>query len=128
MSINGCSINAFTIDTRRCRDRFADLLPIFRPLIPPIPVSSGSNPRVLRDTFTMPRQFEIQDEPILTFEQPIVSVTVEFYGFLGVDTQDVSSTNVDFVTVTNLEVQGIPKITSNDEPTISVNIFDLNFD
>jgi len=76
----------------------------------------------------MPRQFEIQDEPILTFEQPIVSVTVEFYGFLGVDTQDVSSTNVDFVTVTNLEVQGIPKITSNDEPTISVNIFDLNFD
>ena len=125
MSINGCSINGFTLDARRCRDKFADLLPIFRP---PVLPSIGGNPRVLRDTFTMPRQFEIEDQPVLTFEQPIVSVTVEFYGTSGTDTQDVSAASVDFVTVTGLEVQGVPKVSGSDEPTISVNIFDLHFD
>ena len=117
MAINSCSINGFTLHGRRCSDKFAALVPI---LHPPIVASTGTNPRVLRDTFQLPRQFEIEDQPHLTFEQPIITVTAEIFGVSGSDTQDVSAAQLDFVTVTDLEL----------EPTLSidVNITDLKFE
>ncbi len=125
MAINACTIDGFTLNGRNCRDKFAILIPILRPPVVPV---EGTNPRVLRDTFRMPRQFELEDDKILTFEQPIVTVTVEFYGSTGSETQDVMAANADFVTVTGLEIAETPVVASDPETPITVNIFDLNFE
>lgn len=125
MAINACTIDGFTLNGRNCRDKFAILIPILRPPVVPV---EGTNPRVLRDTFRMPRQFELEDDKILTFEQPIVTVTVEFYGSIGSETQDVMAANADFVTVTGLEIAETPVVASDPEAPITVNIFDLNFE
>lgn len=123
MSINSCTIDSFTIDSFCSRQRqltIARLVPI---LHPPTPVTSsgGGNPRVLRDTWFDRREEE--EKPVLTFEQPIVSVTVEIFGFSGTDTQDVMGSQVDFVTVTNLEVQR-----ELEELQMSISISDLRFE
>lgn len=115
MALNACSINSFTIDAGRCRDKFADLIPI---LHPPIVTISGTNPRVLRDTFRRP-DFDVDDRPPLVYEQPIVSVTAEIFGFSGTDTQDVSAVNTDFVSVTEFNV---------DDASVIVNIFDFTIE
>ncbi len=125
MAINACTIDGFTLNGRNCRDKFAILIPILRPPVVPV---EGTNPRVLRDTFRMPRQFELEDDKILTFEQPIVTVTVEFYGSTGSETQDVMAANADFVTVSGLEIAETPVVASDPETPITVNIFDLNFE
>lgn len=125
MAINACTIDGFTLNGKFCRDKFAVLIPIFRPPVVPV---EGTNPRVLRNTFEMPRRFEIEDEKVLTFEQPIVTVSVEFYGAIGTETQDVSASNADFVTVTGLEIAETPVPVIDSEVPISVNIFDLNFE
>lgn len=127
MAINACQINGFTLNGKKCRDMFAVLIPILRPPVPPI-TTTGTNPRVLRDTLRIPRQFELEDDKVLTFEQPIVTVTVEFYGSTGSETQDVSAVNADFVTVTGLEIAETPVPVSDSEMPITVNIFDLNFE
>ncbi len=120
MAINACSINSFTINAGRCRNKFADLVPI---LHPPIVATAGTNPRVLRDTFKFARPFDLEDNQVFTFEQPIVSVTVEMFGQSGTDTQDVSMAQADFVTVTGFEVSD--QAVSDQ---ITVNIFDLKFE
>jgi hypothetical protein len=124
MALNACSINGFTLNSRRCADKFAALVPILHPPIPPIVASSGGNPRVLRDTFQFqPREYEIEDRPTLTFEQPQVTVTVEIFGFSGTDTQDVSAANADFVSVHDFTVQA-----EMPDGTIDVNIHDFRFE
>ena len=124
MSINACTIDSFTLDSFCSRQRsvvFGRLVPI---LHPPIPTGvGGGNPRVLRDTFTRP-DYDVEDKPVLTFEQPIVAVTVELFGHTGTDTQDVTGANVDFVSVTDLAVAK-PSVT---EATIVISITDLYFE
>lgn len=115
MAINACSINAFTIDGWRCRNRFYDLAAILHPVV-------GTNPRVLRDTYQQ-RPFEIEDEKQQVFEQPIVTVSVEFYGASNSESQDVSVQQLDFVTVTDFKVKGI-----NSASNISVSISDFRFE
>jgi hypothetical protein len=124
MAINACSINGFTLNGRKCTNKFALLVPILHPPIP-TPIE-GTNPRVLRDTHEWPRNFEIEDEKHLTFEQPIVTVTAEFLGSTGQDTQDMNASHVDFVTVTGFEVQSV----SEDLPIdlVAVNITDFTFE
>ena len=119
MALNACTINGFTLHGRRCADKFSTLIPILHPVIPPV---TGTNPRVLRDTHTFQRPYEIEDQPNLTFEQPIVSVTVEFMHLSGTDTQDVSGSQTDFVSVTEFGVPG------SDDQTLSVNITNLTFE
>ncbi len=120
MAINACSINSFTINAGRCRNKFSELSEILHPVSTPV---VGTNPRVLRDTFNFARPFEIEDQHVFTFEQPIVTVTVEMFGVSSSETQDVSAAQVDFVSVTGFEVSSDP---IND--TIAVNIFDLTFE
>lgn len=48
-----------------------------------------------------------EDLKFLDFEQPIVSVEVEFMGSKGVETQDFSSTQTDFVTVTDFSANDV---------------------
>ena len=122
MALNACTINGFTLNGRRCSTRFSALVDV---LHPPTPiVSTGGNPRVLRDTVRYERPFEIEDTPNLTFEQPIVSVAVEILGFSGTDTQDVSGVQVDFVSVSDLMVTG----QEIDDALIGVNISDLRIE
>lgn len=116
MAINACTINSFTIDGGRCRNRFNGLVNILHPIV-------GTNPRVLRDNYPQHRPFEIEDEKQLTFEQPIVTVSVEFYGSSGTETQDISTAQLDFVTVTDFKVEGI-----NNASDISVSISDFKFE
>jgi hypothetical protein len=124
MALNQCSINGFTLNSRRCADRFAALVPILHPTLPPLVSTGGGNPRVLRDTFRFDqRPYEIEDDRKLTFEQPQVTVSVEIFGFSGTDTQEVAGTNVDFVTVHDLVVTA-----SMPDGEITVNIPDFRFE
>jgi hypothetical protein len=124
MALNQCSINGFTLNSRRCSDKFAALVPILHPTVPPIVASGGGNPRVLRDTFRFePRPYEIEDDRKLTFEQPHVSVTVEIFGFSGVDSQDVTGANADFVTAHDFTVTA-----AMPDGEITVNIPDIRFE
>ena len=125
MALNACSINGFTVNTRRCASHFNRLVPILHPAVPP---NSVGGPRVLRDTareaLKYDRPFEIEDTPNLTFEQPIVSVSAEILGFSGTDTQDVSGVQVDFVSVSDLMVAD----QEIDDALIGVNIVDLRIE
>lgn len=125
MALNACSINGFTVNTRRCASHFNRLVPILHPAVLPNPVGG---PRVYRDTareaIKYDRPFEIEDTPNLTFEQPIVSVSAEILGFSGTDTQDVSAVQVDFVSVSDLMVAD----KEIDDALIGVNIFDLRIE
>lgn len=124
MALNACSINGFTLHSRRCASQFARLIPILHPPVPPIVSATGGNPRVLRDTFRLDqRPYEIEDSPVLTFEQPQVTVSVEILGFSGSDTQDVTGANVDFVTAHDFTVTA-----SMPDGEITVNIPDLRFE
>lgn len=122
MAINSCTIDSFTLDAF-CSPRrgmiFDRLVDELHPVTPVVSSARG-NPRVLRDTFQMPRPFEIDDRQTLTFEQPFVTVTAEILGLSGTDTQDVQAANTDFVTVTGLDF-------GSDETQISVNILDIHF-
>ena len=116
--INACSINGFTINGKKCSDKFAELIPIFRP---PEPVATvGGSPRVLRDTFVRPN-YDIDDTQRI-YEQPFVTVIVELLGKTGSETQNVSGPSVDFVTVTNL------KIEAPVEDQIEISIGEIHFD
>lgn len=122
MSINACTIDASTVNTF-CSPRrgivFNNLSNILHPTTPPF-VQAGSS-RVLRDTSPFAPQFEIDDQPIVTFEQPEVTISVELFGVVGTETQNVAGAQADFVTVTNLTVDGV-------EPIVGVNITDLTFE
>ena len=125
MAINACTINSFTIDSRRCRNKFADLIPILHP-----PTVTGTNPRVLRDNYQVPRPFDFEkpeDRPTWTFEQPFISVTVEFDGVTGEQTLDNSQSQLDFVSITNFSMQAatdLPASAETDEQ-VTVNISDF---
>ena len=122
MSINACTIDASTVNTF-CSPRrgiiFDQLANILHPTTPPF-VQAGSS-RVLRDTSPYAPQFEIDDKQVVTFEQPEVTITIELLGSVGSETQNVAAAQLDFVTVTNLVVDGV-------EPIVAVNITDLTFE
>ena len=104
MSINACSINSFTIDARRCRDKFQDLIPILHP--PKAKkVSNGGwrqdrPPEYYRGI--NPPNWNDQQVPTPT-ELDRVSVTVEILGMKGTDTQDIVA-RLDLVTVTDIHI------------------------
>lgn len=103
MAINACTINGFTINSRSCRNKFDDLVIILHPPV----VVNGTNPRVLRDGYAIPRPFDFEqpeERPTWTFEQPYISVSVEFLGTIGEQTLDSTQPQLDFVSVTNLTV------------------------
>lgn len=118
MAINACTIDGFTINSRRCANKFAALIPILHPLAP---IQNGvGNPRVHRDTFVPPREEQERFDTQFQFEQPIVTVSAEIFGFSGSDTQDVSAAQVDFVSVTEFRVQ--------DDEQVLVNITEFRFE
>jgi hypothetical protein len=122
MAINACTINDFTIDGRRCSDKFSRLIPILHP-----PTVVGTNPRVLRDNYQVPRPFDFEkpdERPTWTFEQPFITVTVELDGVTGNQTLDVSAPQLDFVTVTNFSIHAAGQVTEQEE-LITVNITDF---
>ena len=129
MALNACTIDGFTLHGKFCRDKFATLVPILHPSFAP------GNPRVLRDD-RMPPPFEFEDRPVLNFEQPWITVSIEFAG--EIHTQQLENTpQSDFVAVTSLRIDVVPVITMSvsdllmpgSEPTsealVTVNIFDL---
>ena len=71
------------------------------------------------------RRWELENDERapLTFEQPQVTVSVEIFGFSGTDTQDVTGTNVDFVTVHDFTVSA-----SMPDGEITVNIPEIRFE
>jgi hypothetical protein len=127
MALNACSINGFTLNSRRCADRFAALVPILHPTLPPLTSIQGTSNQSMRQGVhrDLERRWEIENDERapLTFEQPQVTVSVEIFGFSGTDTQEVSSANVDFVTVHDLVVTA-----SMPDGEITVNIPDFRFE
>lgn len=104
MAINFCTLTSSTLDAF-CGSRRA--LVLNQLLTQKYPVQ-GTNNSSVRSTKVAPVNFEPaerEEESVLTFEQPIVTVTVEMFGMTGQDTQNVMSSHIDFVTVTHLEVE-----------------------
>ncbi len=118
MAINACTINAFTINSARCR----------RPnLFPPDPVVPilGTNNRNLSIAFAeryphlvRHTEHEVEDHPPLQFEQPFITVTAEFMGETGAQTLEATQ-HLEFVTVVDLHI-------GEHAPDITVNISDLS--
>jgi hypothetical protein len=104
MAINACSINGFTIDARRCRDKFADLIPILRPThgAQPNGWTQGRPPAYYRGI--NPPRWEPPPAPRDT-EQEIVTVTAKIFGLDGTDTQSIVG-RLDLVTVTDIHIVG----------------------
>ncbi len=106
MSINACSINSFTIDARRCRDKFQDLIPILHPPAAK-KVSNGGwtqqRPPANYRGINPPRWDDKQTPPPTELDR--VSVTVEVMGLKGTDTQDIVQ-RMDLVTVTDIHIEG----------------------
>ena len=126
MAINACSINGFTLNSRRCADKFAALIPILHPTLPPITQVGTSNQSMRQGVHReIERRWELENDERapLTFEQPQVTVSVEIFGFSGTDTQDVTGTNVDFVTVHDFTVSA-----SMPDGEITVNIPEIRFE
>lgn len=114
MAINACTIDGFTLHGKFCRDKFAILIPILRPPVVPV---EGTNPRVLRDTFQYPpRPFEFEDKPVLNFEQPFITVEVEFDGVTHTQQID-NAPQMHFVTVTGLQIDVAPASLNLGAPT-----------
>jgi hypothetical protein len=105
MSINACSINGFTIDARRCRDKFHDLIPILHPPTT-TPTSNGGwtqkrPPEHYRGI--NPPRWDDKQVPTPT-ELDRVTVTVEIFGMKGSDEQQIVP-RLDLVTVTDIHIE-----------------------
>lgn len=97
MSINFCTLTNSSVDSF-CGNRRALVLNKLLAKKYPQP-AAGTNPRVLRDD-TYPRPFDFEDRPVLNFEQPFITVQVNFQNDVG--TQQIDNDNrLDFVTITN---------------------------
>lgn len=125
MAINACTIDGFTINSKSCADKFAVLIPILHPTTPPPPGPEGGfgigrRPQAQQ---ALQRPYEIEDREPLVFEQPDITVTAEFMEFTGSDTQSVNSNQLDFVTITNFEVDEAEAAVP-----ITVNITDLKIE
>jgi len=134
MSLNACTLNGFTLNSRRCVNKFLVLVDILHPLVPPVPQTpGGGNPRVLRDVFAdVPRPFEFDDRVPFTFEQPQITVDVEMFGLTGSQTLD-NLPQADFVTVTGLTIAAAAAVEVLDlilpgDGDVSVNISDITID
>lgn len=128
MSINYCTLASNTIDVF-CGPRrglvFNKLVQILHPpIVNPQPI--GGNPQQVRNTATIAQllarqqrpHFDVDEREPMVYEQPFISVTVELFGSTGTQTMDVSSVNVDIVSVTNVDFGSV-------EPEIVVNIQDF---
>lgn len=117
MAINTCTINGFTIHGRNCRDKFASLVPILHP--PVITSTVKSSPRVLRDSFVPPPRFEFEDKPVLSFEQPWITVEVVLDGVTHSQQLD-NKPQMHFVTVTGLEITRPAVTTTEEQDTVNI--------
>lgn len=105
MAINACTINGFTLHARRCASQWERLIPVLHPFPPG--GDGGAGGAAAGNKYAKVPQYapyEIDDRPDLTFEQPFITVSVEILGFSGVDTQEVSAMDTDFVSVSDFSV------------------------
>jgi hypothetical protein len=107
MPINACSINGFTIDARRCRDKFQDLIPILHPPVTSTnPSSNGGWTQKRPPSYYRginPPTWDDKQVPTPT-ELDRVIVTVEIFGKKGSDEQQIVP-RLDLVTVTDIHVE-----------------------
>jgi hypothetical protein len=120
MSINFCSIDRSSINSF-CGSRrqvvLDRLLDEKYPVAPPAVITRGGNPQNIRNQFQIARPFEYEEQPVLTFEQPFITVSVELHGKTGSQTLE-NQPQAHFVTVTGLAI----------EPTLMVSVSDMDFD
>lgn len=108
MAINFCSVNISSIDTLCGSARVLVLTRLLNEKYP-IPITGvKSNPQTVR---YFPEQ---RDEPVLNFEQPFITVEVDFLGLNGTERHDKKAQN-EFVVVSDLDLS----------QQITVNISDL---
>lgn len=129
MSINYCTLASNAVDSFCSPRRGLIFNQLVQELHPPIvnPQVHGGNPQQIRNTAAIAQllarqqrpHFDVDERDPMVYEQPFISVTVELFGSTGTQTMDVSSANVDIVTVTNVEFGSV-------EPEIVVNISEFN--
>ncbi len=111
MSINSCSINAFTINGLACRRRFGNP-------IPPQPVTGGGNVQHYRyqNWFGRPDDDEEQEDTLQNLEGFNISVSVTMNGQTFSQTVENNPANnvVPMIALTNLQIeQTLPNIKLN---------------
>lgn len=146
MSINYCTIGTNTVDgfcgTQRAKVLALLLAEKYDNVQPPAPspapppggggggISYGPSTPILPGTTISPgwppnqnvpiyRPYDSRpdiDQNVPPIEQPFITVTVELYGKVGSETQEMSA-RLDFVVVTDLEI--------NSETAVSVNISEM---
>jgi len=129
MPLNACTIDGFTLHGKNCRNKFATLVPILHPPVPPVAIVGG-NGRVLRDGFNIPRPFDFEEErPTLVYEQPQITVTVKFDGITAAQTLD-NAPQLDFVSIAGFSIKTATLDTgiifyTDVEDEVTVNILDF---
>lgn len=108
MAINACSVNGFTIDAGRCRNKFAALIPILHPTTSAPKVSNGgwakARPPANYRGINAPRWERDEVPREVPTELERITVTASFDGRTGTDTQQITS-RPDLVTVTDIRIE-----------------------
>ena len=125
MAINACSINSFTIDAGRCRNKFADLIPILHSTITTgSPFLGWVDPAKIQSKQRIAQRWIPPEAPRFDpVENDKMTVAVEIFGLTGSDTQAVMARQ-DLVTITDIFIEpttlGVNimnfKVTQDDKP------------
>lgn len=99
MAINFCSVDQSTIDSFCGGRRRVVLDRLIAEKYPVVSVHPAGGGRAVRDTFAVQPPFEFEDRPTLNFEQPWITVEVEFDGKKSSQTLD-NDVQQHFVSVT----------------------------
>jgi hypothetical protein len=106
MSINACTTNSSSI-TSFCGVRRAVVLAgLIAKKYPSTSIASGSVGSAAKDIRTLPRPSVKDDETVLTFEQPFVTVQVEAFGKTYTQQLE-NSAQTEFVAITEVEIGSI---------------------
>lgn len=129
MSINFCTLTGSTLDTfcGNSRQIILDRLLDEKYATPPVQPFIGTNNSSVSKDFTkkfphlVRHAVEDDERPVLTFEQPFITVSAELMGATGSQQQEVTP-RLDFVVASDLNIS---KTTTSKEVELSVNISDF---
>jgi hypothetical protein len=117
MSINACSINSFTIDARRCRSKFNDLVSILHPEITKKASNGGWRIEQTPQYYQNKNLYQDREHNVKVpeLELDTVTVSISILGVTGTETCSIIN-KMDYVSVNNLKAA---------EDDFSVNITNL---
>ena len=121
MSINFCTLTNASVDTFCGNRRSVVLNNLLQKKYPPVVTSTGGGSYQVRNEFAFnrPEQFvRPEEQRVLQFEQPFITVSAELMGMTGMQQIDLAP-QLEFVVISDLQ---FPEPTSS----VTVNITDFS--